>query len=180
MRLSLVPVRWVGSNTKKLSVDENSENRSLQVLFMASSPLNIKPVLDFEAEEGRILEATKRHQSLALTVEESGYLVGLGDLIKYYGKGYFDVLHLNGHASITDGQPRFVTETITGEAYYATAKEIAKQLKPATNRSKVASVISWLTPWGKLLNCFVSAANMADGASSNCCLRTCAGSLCEN
>ena len=124
----IVPVRWAGSSTNKLSVEENPENRSLQVLFMATSPLDIKPVLDFEAEEGRILEATKR-QPLVLTVEESGYLKELGYLVEDYGKGYFDVLHLTGHATFKNGEPRFVTETETGESYLASARDIAKELQ---------------------------------------------------
>jgi hypothetical protein len=71
---------------KKLSIEGEPENRALQVLFMATSPLGIEPVLDFEAEEGRILEATAR-QPLALVVQESGCLTELGYLIDDYGKG---------------------------------------------------------------------------------------------
>ncbi len=71
---AIVPVRWMSDSTvKKLTIDGEPENRALQVLFMATSPLNISPVLDFEAEEARILEAIAR-QPLALTVEESGCL----------------------------------------------------------------------------------------------------------
>ncbi|MBD1941231.1 tetratricopeptide repeat protein [Coleofasciculus sp. FACHB-712] len=126
---AVVPVRWVSSDAvKKLSVEVEPENRALQVLFMATSPLGVEPVLDFEAEEGRILEATARYQ-IDLKVEESGCLSELGYLADYYGKGYFDVLHLTGHANLTDGQPRFVTETETGEAYLASATDIAKELQ---------------------------------------------------
>src|SRR5919202_401651 len=127
---AVVPVRWVSSDTvKKLSIEAEPENRALQVLFMATSPLGVEPVLDFEAEEGRILEATAR-QPLALTVEESGSLTELGYLIDDYGKGYFDVLHLTGHATITaNGEPRFNTETETGELYLASATDIAEKLQ---------------------------------------------------
>jgi hypothetical protein len=126
---AVVPVRWVSSDTKKLSIEGEPENRALQVLFMATSPLGIEPVLDFEAEEGRILEATAR-QRLALTVEESGCLTELGYLIDDYGKGYFDVLHLTGHATITaNGEPRFYTETETGDEYLASATDIAEKLQ---------------------------------------------------
>ncbi len=125
----VVPVRWVSLDTvKKLSVEAEPENRALQVLFMATSPLGVEPVLDFEAEEGRILEATAR-QPLALTVEESGCLSELGYLVDDYGKGYFDVLHLTGHATLTDGEPQFITETETGEPYLASATDIAKELQ---------------------------------------------------
>ncbi|MEW5857107.1 MAG: tetratricopeptide repeat protein, partial [Cyanobacteriota bacterium] len=126
---AVVPVRWVSSDAvKKLSVEAEPENRALQVLFMATSPLGVEPVLDFEAEEGRILEATARHQ-IDLKVEESGCLSELGYLVDAYGKGYFDVLHLTGHATFADGQPRFITETETGEAYLASAADIAKELQ---------------------------------------------------
>ncbi|HYX15407.1 MAG TPA: tetratricopeptide repeat protein [Nostoc sp.] len=126
---AIVPVRWLSDSTvKKLTIDGEPENRALQVLFMATSPLNVEPVLDFEGEEARILEATKR-QSLALTVEESGCLLELGYLVDSYGKDYFDVLHLTGHATLQDGQPRFITETEIGEAFYASAGDIAKELQ---------------------------------------------------
>jgi hypothetical protein len=126
---AVVPVRWVSSDTKKLSIEGESANRALNVLFMATSPLGVEPVLDFEAEEGRILEATAR-QPLALVVEESGCLTELGYLIDDYGKGYFDVLHLTGHATITaNGEPRFYTETETGDEYLASATDIAEKLQ---------------------------------------------------
>ncbi|MEH1800394.1 MAG: CHAT domain-containing protein [Nostoc sp.] len=126
---AIVPVRWVSDSTvKKLTIEGEAENRALQVLFMATSPLNVKPVLDFEGEEARILEATKR-QPLALTVEESGCLSELGHLVDGYDRDYFDVLHLMGHATLQDGQPRFITETATGEANYASAGDIAQELQ---------------------------------------------------
>ncbi|MBE8990523.1 tetratricopeptide repeat protein [Nostoc sp. LEGE 12450] len=126
---AIVPVRWVSDSTvKKLTIDGEPQNRALQVLFMATSPLNVEPVLDFEGEEARILEATKR-QPLALTVEESGCLSELGYLVDGYDRDYFDVLHLTGHATLQDGQPRFITETATGEAFYASAGDIAQELQ---------------------------------------------------
>ena len=126
---SIIPVRWVSSDSvKTLSVETNPENRALQVLFMATSPQGVEPVLDFEAEEARILEATGR-QPLALTVEESGCLSELRYLVDYYGKDYFDIFHITGHATITNGQPEFITETETGAAYNASAEDIATALQ---------------------------------------------------
>ncbi|MFM6159273.1 MAG: CHAT domain-containing protein, partial [Sphaerospermopsis kisseleviana] len=126
---SIIPVRWVSSDSvKTLSVAKNPEDRDLQVLFMATSPQGVEPVLDYEAEEARILEATER-QPLALTVEESGCLSELGYLVADYGKDYFDIFHITGHATITNGQPQFITETETGEAYYASADDIATALQ---------------------------------------------------
>ena len=125
----VIPVRWVSSNeVKQLSVNPQPENRALQMLFMATSPLNVEPVLDFEREEANILEVTAR-QPLTLTVEESGCLEELGFLVENYGKEYFDVLHLNGHATINNGVPAFITESPTGEAVYSTADDIATELQ---------------------------------------------------
>ncbi len=126
---SIIPVRWVSSDSvKTLSVENNPENRALQVLFMATSPQGVEPILDYEAEEARILEATER-QPLALTVEESGCLSELGYLVDDYGKDYFDIFHITGHATISDGQPQFITETETGEADYASAEDIKEALQ---------------------------------------------------
>ena len=130
----IIPVRWMSSDTvNKLSIKPQPENRALQMLFMATSPLNVKPVLDFEKEEASILTATAR-QPLTLTVEESGCLEELGYLVGDYGKEddkqYFDVLHLTGHATIKDdGIPAFITESATGEAVESTADDIATELQ---------------------------------------------------
>jgi len=125
----VVPVRWVASDTgKKLSVEAKPENRALNVLFMATSPLGVEPVLEFEREEALILEATAR-QPLSLTVEESGCLTELGYLVEERGKGFFDVLHLTGHATITGEGARFYTETETGELYLASARDIATEVQ---------------------------------------------------
>jgi tetratricopeptide (TPR) repeat protein len=126
---SIIPVRWVSSDSvKTLSVETKPENRALQVLFMATSPQGVEPVLDFEAEEARILEAAERHR-LALTVEESGCLSELRYLVDYYGKDYFDIFHITGHATIANGQPEFITETETGEAFYASAEHFKQALQ---------------------------------------------------
>jgi len=112
----VVPVRWQASGASGGLSWQTAEvpNRSLQVLFMATSPAGVKPVLDFEAEEGRILEATQR-QPLTLTVEESGCLDELENLLVSYDREHFDVVHLSGHALIGPEGPRFITETETGD-----------------------------------------------------------------
>ncbi len=86
------------------------------------------PVLHFEQEEGRILEATKR-QPLTLTVEESGCLDELSNLLDSYDSGHFDVVHFTGHAWIAEDGPRFITESETGDRVDATAQDIAKALQ---------------------------------------------------
>ncbi|MGB3641088.1 MAG: CHAT domain-containing protein [Rivularia sp. (in: cyanobacteria)] len=125
---AVIPVRWVSSDAvKQLSIKPQPENRALQMLFMAASPLDVKPILDFEQEEASILKVTAR-QPLTLTVEESGCLEELGYLVGDYGK-IFDVLHLTGHGTIKDGTPVFITESATGEAVESTAEDIATELQ---------------------------------------------------
>ncbi|MEH1773419.1 tetratricopeptide repeat protein [Nostoc sp.] len=122
---TVVPVRWLPSEE---SEQDAPANRALRVLFTATSPENVMPVLDFEAEEGRILKATAR-QPIELIVEESGCLEELANLVASYNEAYFDVLHLTGHATIADDCPYFLTETETGEAYPTSAHEIAEKLE---------------------------------------------------
>jgi hypothetical protein len=127
--LPVLPVRWQASDSiARLESPSQPQNRALRVLFMATSPLDVLPVLDYEQEEAQILKATAR-TTIGLTVEESGCLPELGYLVDDYGGGFFDVVHLTGHATIQDGQPAFITETDTGAAHYATGAEIAQTLR---------------------------------------------------
>ena len=126
---AIVPVRWVGDGDF-LTVANQPKNRYLNVLFMATSPDGVEPQLDFEAEEGRILEATQGKRSLCLEVEESGNVEELGALVSEYGAGYFDVIHLTGHAEIGDNNnPYFITETEYGERKDSSAEDIARALQ---------------------------------------------------
>ena len=127
-RPAIIPIRWVqGNHSKQLTVENQPADRALNVLFMATSPLGVEPELDFEAEEASVLEATRR-KPLSLVVEESGCLTELGYLLKDYDQGYFDVLHLTGHASSGE-KPYFVTETELGQAEYSSAEDIATELQ---------------------------------------------------
>ncbi|MBL8250669.1 MAG: CHAT domain-containing protein, partial [Candidatus Competibacter sp.] len=99
-------------------------NRPLRVLFMAAAPEDVVPVLDFETEEARILEATRR-RSLELVVEESGSLEGLSEQVRAVEGGYFDVFHLTGHADIRSGKPVFVLENSLGFKDEADADKLA-------------------------------------------------------
>lgn len=125
---AVVPVRWVTQTSQPLQLDSNTQNRALQVMFMATSPRGIEPVLDYELEEAQILEATAR-QPISLIVEESGCLSELYYAMADYEPGQFDGLHLSGHATFVDNQPRFITETETGDPDYASAQDIAGTLQ---------------------------------------------------
>lgn len=115
------PVRRVSQDTRKVG----PANRPLRVLFMATSPEQVTPVLDYEGEERMILEAT-RGRPIELVVEESGSLTGLREQMEWYGEGYFDVFHLSGHATVLDDGPRFVMEDELGFPHGASAEEIAE------------------------------------------------------
>ncbi|MFN5399527.1 MAG: tetratricopeptide repeat protein [Pseudanabaena sp.] len=121
----VVPVRW----TEGEVVASEPADRPLRVMFMATDPEGVEPRLNFEGEEGRILDAT-RGAALTLRVEESGCVSELKKTWRRYGDNHFDVFHLTGHASIADdGQPFFITETETGDRYDAKAGEIVDALR---------------------------------------------------
>lgn len=123
----IIPVRWV-SPSKPIEVVNKPQNRALNVLFMATSPLNVEPELDYEAEEGQILTATQRIP-LNLRVEESGCLTELGYLVREYEENYFDIFHLTGHATHQNQKPYFLTEDEYGGLVYSNTSAIAKALR---------------------------------------------------
>src|SRR5215470_9476486 len=122
----LLPVRSA-SSIATLGAVVTAHNRPLRVLFMASSPEGVEPVLSYEAEEGGILEATAA-TGTELVVEESGTVEGLRFTAESYGTGYFDVLHVSGHATIDEGQPKFLVENELGGPAWASADQIARAM----------------------------------------------------
>jgi tetratricopeptide (TPR) repeat protein len=107
-------------------IDVSTANRPLRILFMAASPEQVKPVLEFEQEEARILDATRR-QAIELQVEESGSLEGLREQVESFPQGHFDVFHLTGHADLDDdGIPVFVTEDPVGNQRFSKVEDLAR------------------------------------------------------
>ncbi|MET8148261.1 CHAT domain-containing protein [Actinoplanes sp. NPDC049668] len=125
-RTPLLPIRAC-SAIAAVAAEAKAQNRPLRVLFMAASPEGVEPVLSYEAEESGILTATA-DTGTDLVVEESGTLEGLRFTAESYGAGYFDVLHLSGHATIQDGQPKFLIENELGGPVLASADEIARAM----------------------------------------------------
>jgi len=123
---ALLPVR-AASTVATLGAAVPARNRPLRVLFMASSPEGVEPVLSFEAEEAGILAATA-DTGTELVVEESGTMEGLRFTVESYGPGYFDVLHMSGHATIDQGQPKFLVENELGGPAWATADQVARAM----------------------------------------------------
>ena len=103
------------------------KNRPLRVLFMASSPIGVEPVLDFEREEAVILSAAKGR--VEVVVEESGSLEGLAATLSWFDQGYFDVLHMSGHGYIGPAGPMFVMEDEEGRRADRSAGDIAQSVE---------------------------------------------------
>ncbi|MBU7025297.1 MAG: CHAT domain-containing protein, partial [Theionarchaea archaeon] len=102
-----------------------SQNRPLKVLFMACSPENVSPVLDYEKEEETILEMTKDFP-VQIDVEDTGSLQGLKDCLAHY----YDVVHISGHADIDEnGTPIFLMEDETGYKMPVTPLDLWDALK---------------------------------------------------
>ncbi|WP_414546187.1 CHAT domain-containing protein [Nostoc sp. CCY0012] len=123
----VIPVRWV-SNGKTITTTNSPQNRPLNVLFMATSPLEVEPELDYEAEEGKILQATAR-TPIDLRVEESGYLTELSYVVREYETGYFDIFHLTGHATHKYQKPYFLTEDEYGNRVDSSTADIYNALQ---------------------------------------------------
>jgi tetratricopeptide (TPR) repeat protein len=115
------PIRVMQSRT---ATTEPAANRPLRLLFMATSPEDVAPVLDYEREEATILKATKQ-QPIDLVVEESGSVAQLKNLVASFDKGYFDIFHITGHGTIEDDTPQFITEDERGGDVYSTADDLA-------------------------------------------------------
>jgi CHAT domain-containing protein len=124
----LVVVRWVydEDNVKPITYLDNPQNRPLNLLFMATSPQNVKPDLNYEKEEVLILEATQR-SPLDLRVEDSGCLEELKLFIEN-NPDPFDVVHLTGHARFHEKTPCFLTEDEYGDVVYSDDNDIRKSL----------------------------------------------------
>ncbi|MBU7026539.1 MAG: tetratricopeptide repeat protein, partial [Theionarchaea archaeon] len=102
-----------------------SQSRPLKVLFMACSPENVSPVLDYEKEEETILEVTKDFP-VQIDVEDTGSLQGLKECLAHY----YDVVHISGHADIDEnGTPIFLMEDETGYPVPVTPLDLWDALK---------------------------------------------------
>jgi tetratricopeptide (TPR) repeat protein len=119
--LGIQPVRVMQSRSNHAP----PANRPLRLLFMATSPEDVLPELNYEQEETNILKAT-RQQPIELVVEESGSVSQLENLVASFDPHYFDVFHITGHGMIEDGTPQFLTEDEQGGAQRTTAEQLAE------------------------------------------------------
>jgi tetratricopeptide (TPR) repeat protein len=101
----------------------------LQVLFMAYSPRDVAPVLDYEREEEQILDELApfvEERRLVLKVAEDG---SLDELRRRLMRRAYDVVHLTGHGTVTDQGPRLVMEDATGDRDDVSAEQLLKTLR---------------------------------------------------
>ena len=102
-------VRRLSSRGEKKQV--LPEDRSLRLLFMACSALDVQPELDFEREE-EIISKISDTLDMEMEIEDSGSLEGLQLRLE---QEPFDVIHLSGHVEIDKkGRPFFIMEDGTG------------------------------------------------------------------
>jgi tetratricopeptide (TPR) repeat protein len=103
----------------------------LRVLFMASSPQDAPPELDFEREEEEVLAALApmaERRRARLRVVEGGTL---DDLRAALLVERFDVVHLSGHGRLTPDGPRIVLEDAFGEKRLVSPGELLDVLRAA-------------------------------------------------
>ncbi|GAA1752727.1 CHAT domain-containing protein [Luedemannella helvata] len=121
----VVPVRWVRGQARA----RTPRNSALRLLFMGCAPDDVPVPLDYELEEASIRAATRDRPAARIQPESSGNLAEFRRMVESYPEGTFDVVHLTGHASHTIGGPRFITETVAGQRYYASAEDLAGALQ---------------------------------------------------
>lgn len=101
------------------------EDRPLRILFMACSPIDVHPVLEFEKEEDTIFEITE-DLPVEIDIEDSGSLEGLGEWLK---TNKYDVVHITGHADIDkEGKPFLWMEDEEGFSVKVTPSELWEKL----------------------------------------------------
>ena len=101
------------------------EDRPLKVLFMACSPWDTSPVLEFEKEEDTFFEVTK-NLPVDIDVEDTGSLEGLGE---WLDMNEYDVVHITGHADIDEkGSPTFWMEDDEGLAMPVSPAQLWEKL----------------------------------------------------
>jgi len=102
-------VRCISRRGEKKDIP--AEDRPLKFLFMACSPRDIKPELDFEREEEAIFKIME-NQAIDMEVEDSGSLDGLRRQLE---QTQYDVVHLSGHTDIDpDRNPYIAMEDESG------------------------------------------------------------------
>jgi CHAT domain-containing protein len=126
----------------EITPQETMSGGRLQVLFMAYSPRDVEPVLDYEAEEERILEKLApfvEDRRLVLKVAEDG---SLDELRLRLMRHAYDVVHLTGHGVMTDQGPRLVMEDATGDRDDVSAEQLLETLRAGRTMPRLLVISS--------------------------------------
>ena len=113
----------------KRSVPVDLPQAGLRILFMAYSPEGVEPVLDYEEEEERVLEALEeplRTNRAAVHVVEDGTVDALERRLR---AAEYDVVHLTGHGIMTPDGPRLVMENELGARDDVSPEVLLRALK---------------------------------------------------
>ena len=94
-------------------------HEDIQLMFLAASPEDVSPVLDYEGEEAALLQATRGAHRVHLVIEETGALSPLG-LRMTSDEGPFEALHISCHGDLDRALgPILVLEDEAGAAAHA-------------------------------------------------------------
>ncbi|GEO83021.1 CHAT domain-containing protein [Pararhodospirillum oryzae] len=124
-RLLFCPVRRLGSAASPPPPPPDSP--CLGLAFMAAAPRNVEPVLDYEAEETAILDATET-LALDLEVEESGNPERLSERLAEIGP--MQAVHLSCHGRAFP-RPILALEDDEGNERETGEAELIRLLRPA-------------------------------------------------
>ncbi|MFP2925132.1 tetratricopeptide repeat protein [Pyxidicoccus sp. 3LG] len=114
----------------------------LRVLFMAYSPSDTEPVLDYEAEEEHILTQLSpfvEEHRLLLHVAEDG---SLAELKRRLMRRSYDIVHLTGHGVVTDKGPRLLMEDENGARDDISPEQLLKVLRAGLKPPRLVVVSS--------------------------------------
>ncbi|MCA9706295.1 MAG: CHAT domain-containing protein, partial [Myxococcales bacterium] len=118
------------------------EYGGLRIVFMAYSPRGVEPLLDYEAEEDRILQALERpirEHRAQVEVVEYGTLAELEERLR---GAPADVVHLTGHGRLTPEGPRLVMEDELGQPDFVSPEQLLRALRRAAKKPDLVVISS--------------------------------------
>ncbi|MEM9460083.1 MAG: tetratricopeptide repeat protein [Myxococcota bacterium] len=114
----------------------------LRITFMAYSPHGATPLLDFEAEEERILRALERpirnHRARVQVVEDGT----LDELERRLRETPADIVHLSGHGTLTMHGPRLLMEDALGQTEPISPDQLLRVLQRAAKIPELVVISS--------------------------------------
>ena len=114
----------------------------LRILFMAYSPEDTERVLDYEAEEDRVLQALAplvESGRVRVRVAEMG---SVDELRRELLRRSFDIVHLSGHGMVRNGAPQLLMEDAEGRRDNVSAEQLLKALRSGKDAPSLVMVSS--------------------------------------